>query len=47
MDSMTGQVGVIGGGSWATAIAKILLESVPYIHWYMRNAEREIGRAHV
>ena len=40
MDSMTGQVGVIGGGSWATAIAKILLESVPYIHWYMRNAER-------
>ena len=40
MDSLSQSVGVIGGGSWATAIAKILLERVPHIHWYMRNAER-------
>ncbi|MGN0233879.1 MAG: NAD(P)H-dependent glycerol-3-phosphate dehydrogenase [Bacteroidaceae bacterium] len=40
MDGMTDRIGVVGGGSWATAIAKILLESVPHIHWYMRNADR-------
>ncbi len=40
MDGIVGSVGVIGGGSWATAIAKILLGSVPHIHWYMRNAGR-------
>lgn len=40
MDSLNGEIGVVGGGSWATAIAKILLERVPHIHWYMRNARR-------
>ena len=29
----------MGGGSWATAVAKIVLEKVAHISWYMRRPE--------
>lgn len=30
---------VIGGGSWGTAIVKILTESLDQVYWYMRNED--------
>ena len=36
----TGRVAVIGGGSWATAIAKIVVNNTHRIGWYMRRDDR-------
>ena len=31
--------GVLGGGSWGTALVKILSENCEKINWYVRNQE--------
>jgi len=31
------KIAVLGGGSWATAIVKMLCENLEQVGWYMRN----------
>ncbi len=33
------EVAVLGGGSWATAIVKMLLNNTDKVHWWMRNTD--------
>lgn len=33
------RIGVLGGGSWATAIVKILTENLSQVNWWMRDTE--------
>ena len=37
--SETARVLVIGGGSWATAIVKLLVNNTRPVHWWMRNED--------
>lgn len=34
------RVAILGGGSWATAIAKLILNNTDKINWYMRRKDR-------
>jgi glycerol-3-phosphate dehydrogenase (NAD(P)+) len=39
MSELKNKVGVIGGGSWATALVKILCNNLENVGWWMRNED--------
>ena len=40
LGGLCGRIAIIGGGSWATAIAKIVVQHTHHIGWYMRRDDQ-------